>query len=270
MSSCIDKYYNNVSLNRLLQSAIFSNHCVTQRHPWRNIWQKTSTLITFARVCDVCCLPFHEIRCISYLAIRLRQWIKMERIFISSQTSLNNRPSLFQYTLDCYTERYQVIQAEWRRYAHGLDNGLSPARHQCIIWSIFLCFILSIGSLATHISEFWSKYFSLKKNACENVVCEMSAILFWHQCTNIARTIVSRGTEQLFSEASMWMLWRKLTGTRRIMEWRDVQRTTEPSTAEITKYQHWLSVAISNIDQLHRTLHHASKIQGVMWYPHFY
>ena len=34
--------------------------------------------------------------------------------------------------------------------------------------------------------------------------------------------------------------------------------------AEITKYQHWLSVAISIIEQLHRTLHHASKFQGVM------
>ena len=60
MRSCIDKYYNYVSLNRLLQSPIFSDHCVCQRQPWRNGWQKTSTLITFARACDVCSLFFNE------------------------------------------------------------------------------------------------------------------------------------------------------------------------------------------------------------------
>ena len=56
-------------------------------------------------------------------------------------------------------------------------NGLSPAWHQAITWT--KAHLLSIGPLGTNFSEIWIKIqnFSLIKNAFENVVCEMAAIL---------------------------------------------------------------------------------------------
>ena len=38
--------------------------------------------------------------------------------------------------------------------------------------------------------------------------------------------------------------------------------------AAIGNYKHWLSVAISNNEPLHGTLHHATKCQAIMWFPH--
>ena len=86
----------------------------------------------------------------------------------------------------------------------------------------------------THKQSLIKIHFS-EENTCENVIREMSAILFWHHCTNIARTIVTQGSEQLFSGASVWVLWRELTGTCGIMEWLDVQRMTEPSAGRYKK-----------------------------------
>ena len=40
-----------------------------------------------------------------------------------------------------------------------------------------------------------------------------------------------------------------------------------PRPAEIRKYEHWLSVAISNSDPRHGTLHHTTKFQAEMWFP---
>ena len=48
----------------------------------------------------------------------------------------------------------------------------------------------------------------------------------------------------------------------------DVQRTTAPSADREKKCQHWLSVAISNSDPLQATLHHVTKFQAMMWFPH--
>ena len=66
----------------------------------------------------------------------------------------------------------------------GSDNGLSPGRRQAIIWTN--AEILLIGPLGTNFSEIvidiWT--FSFKKNAFENVVCEMAAILSRPQWVN--------------------------------------------------------------------------------------
>ena len=64
----------------------------------------------------------------------------------------------------------------------GSDNGLSPGRRQAIIWAN--AGILLIGPLGTNLSEILIEIytFSLKKNAFENVVWEMAAILFRPQC----------------------------------------------------------------------------------------
>ena len=74
----------------------------------------------------------------------------------------------------------------WGRVTHicvnklttiGSDNGLSPGRRQAIIWTNVG--ILLIRTLGTNFSEISSEIhaFSFKKNAFENVVCEMASIL---------------------------------------------------------------------------------------------
>ena len=57
------------------------------------------------------------------------------------------------------------------------DNGLSPVRRQAIIWTS--AGVLVIRSLGTNFSELLSKnsYIYIQRNAFENVVCEMAAIL---------------------------------------------------------------------------------------------
>ena len=57
----------------------------------------------------------------------------------------------------------------------GSDNGLSPGRHQTIIWTN--AGILLIGPLGTNLCEFL-----IQENTFESVVCEMLAILFRPQC----------------------------------------------------------------------------------------
>ena len=58
----------------------------------------------------------------------------------------------------------------------GSDNGLSPGRRQAIIWNN--AGLLLIEPLGTNLSEIsiGIQTFSLKKNAFENVVCEMASI----------------------------------------------------------------------------------------------
>ena len=67
----------------------------------------------------------------------------------------------------------------------GSDNGLSPGRRQAIIWTNVG--ILLIGPLGANFIEIVTgiQIFSLKKNAPENVVCEMASILSRLQCVKI-------------------------------------------------------------------------------------
>ena len=75
----------------------------------------------------------------------------------------------------------------WRRVTHicvskltiiGSDNGLSPGRHQTIIWTS--------SNLRNKLQ--WSikrnSYIFILENGFENVVCEMAAILSRTQCVN--------------------------------------------------------------------------------------
>ena len=64
----------------------------------------------------------------------------------------------------------------------GSDNGLSPERRQAIIWTN--AGILLIGPFRTNSSEILIEIraFQLKKNAFENVVCEMLFISSRPQC----------------------------------------------------------------------------------------
>ena len=66
----------------------------------------------------------------------------------------------------------------------GSDNGLSPDRHQAMIWTDDG--ILLIGPLGTSFSEILIEIhaFFIQENAFENVVWKMAAILFQPQCVN--------------------------------------------------------------------------------------
>ena len=67
----------------------------------------------------------------------------------------------------------------------GSDNGLSPGRHQVIIWSN--AGILSIAPLATnfHWNFYQNSYISIQENPFENGVWEMASILSRPQCVNL-------------------------------------------------------------------------------------
>ena len=68
----------------------------------------------------------------------------------------------------------------------GSDNGLSPGRRQAIIWT--KAGILLIGPLGTKFNGILIQIhtFSFKKNAFENVVRKIAAILSWPQCVYVA------------------------------------------------------------------------------------
>ena len=60
----------------------------------------------------------------------------------------------------------------------GSDNDLSPSRRQAIIWTI-------INGTLGNIFQWNLKqnvYILIQENACENLVCEMEAILSRPQC----------------------------------------------------------------------------------------
>ena len=73
----------------------------------------------------------------------------------------------------------------------GSDDGLSPGRHQAIIWTI--AGIFSLGPLGTKFSGILIKIhtFSLQKNAFENVFWKMAAILSWPWCAKPSQCVGS-------------------------------------------------------------------------------
>ena len=64
----------------------------------------------------------------------------------------------------------------------GSDNGLSPGRHQAIIWTN--AGILLIGPLGTNFNR--NSYIFIQENPFETVVWKMAAILSRPQCVNMA------------------------------------------------------------------------------------
>ena len=83
-----------------------------------------------------------------------------------------------------------TVWTQWGRVMHicvskltiiCFDNGLSPRRYRAIIWTNDG--ILSIRTLETNFSEILSEiHIFVRKNSFGNVVCEMAAILYRHQC----------------------------------------------------------------------------------------
>ena len=88
---------------------------------------------------------------------------------------------------------YCTLLTHWGRVTHicvskltiiGSDNGLSPGRHQAIIWTNAA--ILSIRPLGTNFSEILIEIpiFSFKKSNLKMSVRNLAAILSWPQCVN--------------------------------------------------------------------------------------
>ena len=78
----------------------------------------------------------------------------------------------------------------WGRVTHtcvgnltiiGPDNGLSPGRHQAIIWT-------NPGTLMNKLQWNFNRYSNIfiQENAFENVVCEMASILPQPQCVKLS------------------------------------------------------------------------------------
>ena len=70
------------------------------------------------------------------------------------------------------------------------DNGLAPDRRQAIIWTnAGILLIGPLGGNVTEISDRNSDIF-IQANAFESIVCEMAAMLSWHQCVNQSHSTI--------------------------------------------------------------------------------
>ena len=86
----------------------------------------------------------------------------------------------------------------------GSDNGLSPRRHQAIIWTNVG--ILLIGPLRTNFSEILIRIqiFSFKKMHFKMSICEMVSILFRAQFVNKQCTVSSLTPNILISYSKIF------------------------------------------------------------------
>ena len=112
------------------------------------MFQKNYVQILLIFFINLICVPKHCIKRMGIMA--LTHWGRVTHICVSKPTTI------------------------------GLDNGLSPGRHQAIIWTNAGIFL--IGPLGTNLSEILSKIhtFSLKK-----MHWKMAAILSQPQSVNI-------------------------------------------------------------------------------------
>ena len=69
----------------------------------------------------------------------------------------------------------------------GSDNGLSPDRHQAIIWTI--AGLLLIGPLGKNFSEILIEILTFSENAFESVIWETATILSQPQCVKLIESI---------------------------------------------------------------------------------
>ena len=108
-------------------------------------------------------------------------------IYFCQQDTNYVPPQFLSVTALDYRNMYTkpIYLTHWGRVTHtcaskltiiGSGNGLSPGRHQTIIWT--KAGILIIGPLGTNVN---SNIF-IQEDAFESVVCEMAAMLFWLQC----------------------------------------------------------------------------------------
>ena len=110
----------------------------------------------------------------------------------------------------------------------GSDNGLSPGRHQAIIWTN--AGILLIEPLGTNFSEInfnWNSNIFIQENALENVVCEMASIFSRPQCVKQYRRaaiamlgmIMSEPLEPSFVLHAKWQIFFKPFDIDRDISW---------------------------------------------------
>ena len=120
---------------------------------------------------------------------------------------LHKSPSpLWHSHSECFLVSWPYL-THWGRVTHicvnkliiiGSDNGLSPGRRQAIIWTN--AEILLIGPEGTKFSEILNEiHIYHSRNAFENVVWKMVAILSRRQCVNCAKwwTSIGHGNKTL-------------------------------------------------------------------------
>ena len=99
-------------------------------------------------------------------------------------------PSI-QFSVNVYQLQSQGVLTHWGRVMHicvgnlttiGSDNGLSPGRHQAIIWTN--AGILLAGLVEKKLQWNFNQNPFIHENVFESVVCEMVAILSRPECVN--------------------------------------------------------------------------------------
>ena len=113
-----------------------------------------------------------------------RTCCKQSEIFIVNRI-VSNELLIETYEEDYHTMMIHLLLTHWGRVAQRCvgklaiivsDNGLSPKRHQAIIWTS--AGILLIGPLGTTFSEMLIEIQIFHSRKCTwNVVCEMASIL---------------------------------------------------------------------------------------------
>ena len=100
------------------------------------------------------------------------------------------------------------IYASVNRVSIVSDNGLLPIRHQAILWTN--AGVLSIGPIRTNFSEILIKIkIFIHKNASENIVCEMVAILSRGNWINMLTPDVKPSPKQILLK-TFWTTKNKL------------------------------------------------------------
>ena len=108
---------------------------------------------------------------------------------------------------------------------------------------------------------------------------EKKNVLYLYVCENVSQTrcLLRPTSSRIWRVHRSLLWWQSLSCEIKFYLWhlwtdRSVHKLfrerQHPQPAEIRKYKHWLSVAILNGDPLHGTLHHATKLQAIMWFPH--
>ena len=123
---------------------------------------------------------------------------KCEKIWVPKQI---HAYSIYNFTYHIEFCTFDLlILTHWSRVPHicvskliiiGSDNGLSPGRHQAIIWSNADYYYLTLRyTLQWNFNQNW--YIFIQENAFENIVWKMSAILSQPQCVTCMVTAPNR------------------------------------------------------------------------------
>ena len=161
--------------------------------------------------------PFHDTTCDIPKCIYFGEWTQSVYTVVVRITFV---------TIPGIWYCYRMVLTHWGRRTHiclskltiiGSDNGLSPGRHQAIIWTN--AWIILIRALGTNFSEILGEIhaFLIQENAFENVVCKIATMLSRPQCVKevsaIHKDMVLVDFIDWYPIGYVMSLWRRVTGT---------------------------------------------------------